>query len=151
MDEGSKYPREGDSLDVRLSIRADGLDEARALSARVAESLGAFGEVIEIKEPVRFGDEASVLFTLGFELRVRAPAGETRQELLEFLGDGWEAKVQLERVSEDEAEECPVSEWVEAGYKKKRNRFAFNGVWGATVLGPVTVYQAVDEEDDSAY
>jgi hypothetical protein len=152
MDDGAAYPRVGDSLDLRLSVHAVDLDAAGALSARVAEALRAFGAVTDVRPPLRFGHEASTLFTLGFEVRADAPAGATRQRLLEYLGEGWETKVQLERVSDDEAEECPVSEWVEAGYKKKRRRFAFEGVYGATLLGPVAVYQAFDaEDDDSAY
>lgn len=150
MDDNQAYPRELDAITLRLSIRAAGPEEAAALAARVAESLPAFVELTEVAEPVRFGHEASELFTLSYELRVAAPLVESRQKLLEFLGDGWETKIQVERVSDEEAEECTISEWIEASYKKKRRRFAFAGVWGATMLGPVTVYQAIDEDDDDS-
>src|SRR4051794_37221058 len=144
MDNEPAYPRTDDLLDLNLVVYAADLDAARTFSAHVVASLGEFGVVTEIGEPRRYVGETLEMFRLVFRLRASSPVEATRQRLLEFLGDGWETKVQLERVSDTEAEEMPISEWIEAGYKKKRRRFAFGGVFAATLPGPITVYQAED-------
>lgn len=147
MSDEPAYPRTDDLLDLDLVVYAAGLDAARAVAADVVASLGAFGVVTEAKEPRRYLSEALGMFRLAFQIRAHGPAEATRQRLLDFLGDGWKTRTQLERVSDTEAEEIPISEWIEAGAKKKRRRFAFGGVFAATLSGPTTVYRAEDEGD----
>ena len=128
-----------DLLDLRFLIQAVDIDQAHQHLDRIGDAMLAYGDVVEAKIPSWPLELPSRIFTLFIKLRPSEPVVETRQRLLNFLGDNWTTKVETEAISDTEVQQTQVANWIEAGYKKKKIRFAFDNVMGATILGPYRV------------